>query len=259
ERMKASSHVKLAREHGFTAMDIDILDDENGDEYVEIDGCKIGQGIEKYDSLIILTHFKGHGLAGFGGALKNVGMGLGSRAGKLFMHSDISPSINNNCIGCGLCAQHCSAKAICLNEGKAVIDSSKCIGCAMCIAVCSNKAVDIPWDGSTPEKLQRKTINYANAVVNKIGREKIIYINVLKNITKNCDCMAINEKSIMEDIGIIAGYNIVAIEKASLDLARKNCDAFDKMNDVDKDFPVNYAESIRLGTKDYEIENLWKK
>lgn len=254
ERMKASSHIKLAKEHGFVRMNIDILDGEDGNEFVNLNGCKIGKGIEKYDSMIVLSHFKGHEMAGFGGALKNLGMGLGSRAGKLHMHSNISPSIGYKCTGCGLCIENCGSDAITLVNGKAVIDPKKCTGCAMCIAFCVNKAVNIPWGSQTSEALQKKIAQYSKAIVDKIGKDKMIYINILEKITKDCDCMSIGEKPIMEDIGILAGADIVAVDKASLDLANKQ--DFDKINKVNKEFQLDYGEEIGLGSKEYELINI---
>ena len=112
-RTNRTDHIKTALTHGFTDMNIDILDGEKGEEFVEINGCKIGAGIKKYDSLLVISHFKGHVGTGFGAAIKNVGMGLGSRAGKLHMHSQVKPIIaKDNCTGCGLCVKCCNAKAI---------------------------------------------------------------------------------------------------------------------------------------------------
>jgi uncharacterized protein len=257
ERTKASSHIELAKQHGFNFAPIDILDGEDGNEFIEINGCKIGKGIEKYDSMIVITHFKGHVMAGFGGAMKNLGMGLGSRAGKLHMHSTIKPSINNKCTACGLCIQHCNANAITLkknlfNQTKAKIDSEKCEGCAMCIAICPNNAIAIPWKSETPKGLQEKITDYCLAISKKLN-QNIIFINVLENITKDCDCVGQPQKTIMQDIGILAGYDIVSIDKASLDLANKQ--GFDKMIKVDKNHQIEYAEKIALGTKEYTLKN----
>jgi uncharacterized protein len=254
-RVNTADHIKTAKEHGFTDMAIDILDGEDGSEFVEMNGCKIGAGIKKYDSLIVLSHFKGHMSAGFGGALKNLGMGLGSRAGKLDMHSAILPKISNDCIGCGICAEHCNAEAITLENGKAKINESKCEGCAMCIAVCNNGAIEIPWRGRTHEELQMKIALYSGAVLSLFPGA--IFINVLENITKECDCMGTKQKPIMNDVGILYSNDIVAIDKASLDLADEHSHGyFSQINAVNKDNQIEVADGLNLGSKNYELVEL---
>ena len=250
-RVNTTSHIQTAHEHGFTDMDIDILDGEKGDEFMEVKGCKLGAGIKKYDSLIVLSHFKGHMAAGFGGALKNIGMGLGSRAGKLHMHSQIMPSINDDkCIGCGICAEHCNADAISINNKKAEIDQKKCEGCAMCIAVCPQGAASIPWGGATNEYLQQMIAQYAGAVLSLFKNP--IFINVLENITEECDCMGIHQEPMMENVGILYSNDIVAIEKASLDLANEYSHGlFNRINKVDKDKQIECAEKFDLGMDKY--------
>lgn len=254
-RVNTTSHIKTAKEHGFTDMTIDILDGEDGSEFIEINGCKIGAGIKKYDSFIAVSHFKGHMAAGFGGALKNIGMGLGSRAGKLDMHSAVLPKISDNCVGCGICAENCNAGAITIENGKARIDEKKCEGCAMCIAVCDNGAVSIPWSGRTHEGLQKKIAEYSGAVLSLFPNA--IFINVLENITKECDCMGTKQKPVMDDIGVIYSNDIVAVDKASLDLADKHSNGqFSRINAVNKDNQVQIAEELGLGADKYELVEL---
>jgi len=251
-RTNAKDHIATAREHGFQEP-IDILDGEFGKDLVEIRGCKIGKGIERYDSLIVLTHFKGHMAAGFGGSLKNLGMGLGSRAGKLDMHSTIRPSVNRDkCVNCGICIKNCNAEAICFEEGKAQIDSEKCEGCAMCIAVCEGRAINVPWHGGTPERLQQKIAEYAGAILTKFPNA--MFINVLQNITEECDCMGIEQKPMMRDVGILGSYDIVAIDQASLDLANEfSKNKFSKINAVDKNNQIKVAAELGLGSTGYEL------
>jgi len=252
ERTHASSHVRLAREHGFDFAPIDILDGELVDNFITVNGCKIGGGIRKYDSMVVISHFKGHMAAGFGGALKNLGMGLGSRAGKLAMHSNIKPKIiPNKCTGCGICIEHCNAKAISIVNGKSQINPELCEGCAMCIAFCSNGAILIPWASETSEGLQRKIVDYASAVVS-LFHDKMIFINVLENITEECDCMDEKQIPAIKDIGFIAGDNIVAVDKASLDLANEH--GFQKIQrHVNKNVQIDYAIEKGFGERDYNL------
>jgi len=250
-RTDRTSHLQTAREHGFTEP-IDILDGEHGEEYLDLNGCKVGRGLEKYDSLIVLSHVKGHQSAGYGGAIKNLAMGLGSRAGKLDMHSNLRPSISDNCVGCGICAQHCNVKAISLKDGKAIIDKEKCEGCAMCIAVCPNGAVKIPWGGRTHEELQERLAEYTKAILE--FRPKTIYINVLENITSLCDCVGEAQAPMMDDIGFLYGDEILPIEKASLDLLTEHSKGrFLEINKIDKYKQIELAQKQGLGSGEYEM------
>ena len=254
-RTNSKDHIATAKAHGFDFAPIDILDGEDGSEYIEINGCKIGKGIKKYDSLIVLSHFKGHEMAGFGGAIKNLGMGLGSRAGKLHMHSNVHPTISEACIGGGECMKYCNANAIKMKAGKAKIIDNKCMGCAMCIAVCPNKAVNIPWGSETNEELEKKIAEYAKAVLTLFP--KAIFINVLEKITKECDCFGIIQEPMMSDVGIIFSEDIVAVDKASLDLANEfSRGEFNKINETDKNMQISIAENLGLGTSDYGLVSL---
>jgi uncharacterized Fe-S center protein len=256
-RTNSTDHLATAKENGFDFAPIDILDGEEGSEYVEINGCKIGKGIKKYDSLIALTHFKGHESAGFGGAIKNLGMGLGSRAGKLHMHSTVRPTISEKCTACGECIKHCPTNAITIDKKiiKAKINSELCIGCARCIAVCPNKAVKIPWESETAEGLQKKIALYAHAVLTLFPNA--IFINVLEKITPDCDCLGTIQEPMMPDIGIVSSTDIVAVEKASLDLANKfSRGKFNKINSVDKDKQISFAEELELGSSKYDLVEL---
>jgi len=255
-RTNSTEHIKTAREHGFD-MPIDILDGENGQEFISIKGCKLGKKIKNYDSLIVLTHFKGHMMAGFGGALKNLAMGFASRVGKLDMHSLVKPSISKKCTGCGVCIKSCNVKAISIVDGKAKIDKEKCEGCAMCIAVCNNGAVSVPWGGRTSEGLQKRIAEYASAVLGLFPNA--VFINVLENITKDCDCIEHVQKPIMKDVGILYSKDAVAIDKASLDLTNKlSNNKFNAINPINKNKQIEFAEDLKIGTSNYKLIDLDK-
>ncbi len=151
-RHRSDEHIKLAHEHGFDFLEIDIIDGDLGRDYIEVEintkntkKAKISSGLQRYKNLVSVAHFKGHIAAGFGGALKNLGMGLGSRGGKLDMHSGIAPTVNEEkCTACGICAENCIADAITV-EDYAIVDQDKCIGCAYCISVCPETAFRPPF------------------------------------------------------------------------------------------------------------------
>jgi len=255
-RTNSTDHLKTAISHGFTDMAIDILDGEKGEKFVKINNCKIGAGIKKYDSLIVISHFKGHGMAGFGGAIKNVGMGLGSRAGKLHMHSQVKPYIiEDKCVGCGICIQNCNANAIEIINKKAQINLKKCEGCAMCIAVCPHNAATVHWDSATSDYLQEKIAEYAKAALTLFPNP--IFINVLEKITKKCDCVRTRQIPIIKDIGITCSIDIVAVDKASLDLANSlSKNKFNKINDVNKENQIDITEKLGLGKSKYNLIKL---
>jgi len=258
ERSFASGHKRVALDHGFDFAPIEILDGENGNEEVKIkiDGkhfkeAKIGKGIEKFNSILAISHFKGHMAASFGGALKNIGMGLGSKGGKMAMHKSFKIASNpKTCIGCGMCVRNCPAGAISLENGKAKINYEKCIGCGLCISICPVGAIEIPWQSQTGKELQEKIAEYAAAVLK--GR-KAYFVNVLTNITKFCDCHGSAMEPIMKDIGILLSEDVVALEEASLDLAGR--DNFIRPG-FDPEDQVNHAVVMGLGKKEYELINL---
>jgi uncharacterized protein len=258
-RRTAEGHKEVALEHGFDFIPIDFLDGEKGDDFIEqeINGdyfkkCFLGKNIENYQSLLILSHFKGHGGCGFGGAIKNLGMGLASRRGKLAMHASIKHTINKEkCIGCGECISHCPTKAIAFNSAKrAYIKENICISCSKCISVCPTSAVRIPWGSTGKKELNEKITEYAYASQLK---RKCFFVNFLINITSDCDCNDIIMPVITSDIGVLASSDPLAIDQASYNLITKQCDEF-KKDQVE--FLFAYAEKIRLGSREYELIEL---
>lgn len=262
-RTNRSDHLETAQEHGFTFAPIEICDGEDGSEEwripVELKHFKeviVGKGLKDFKSLIVVSHFKGHGGNGFGGALKNLGMGLGSRAGKLAMHAAFDLRINEDkCIACGICAAGCPANAITVDDF-AKIDRKKCIGCAMCIANCPQDAVEIPWGGSSSEELQEKIVEYCAGILQEIPG--VAYFNVLENITSECDCWGNTMKPLIPDIGILASTDPVALDQASFDLVNKaaGVDLFKKEHHIDATAQLKYAEELGLGKRKYDLVNI---
>jgi len=250
-RTTSDSHIQTAKSHGFTQIPIIIADGEIGTEYDEIEinkeyikKCKIGKGYGKYKQFIVMSHFKGHGQAGFGGALKQLSMGFAARGGKLEQHSGISPVVDGEkCISCDLCVGKCDFDAI-YRTDTAVIDETKCIGCAGCIAVCPQGAIRNTWGGAN---FLEKLTEYAYGA----SKDKdIIYITFLHNITKDCDCMGVAMEPIAENIGVLAGKDPVALDTACLDLVQRNNGKklFEKGR-----ASLQHAEKIGFGTMEYQL------
>jgi len=219
------------------------------------------------DSMIVMTHFKGHEVAGFGGALKNLAMGCAPPEGKRLQHQAKPFSLKESCTGCGKCVESCPADAITLKNEKSTIDRNKCIGCFECMTVCPSHAIDIDWETEIPLFTER-IIEYAyGAVQGKTG--KVGYINFLTRITPDCDCVPWSDASIVPDIGILASTDPVAIDAASCDLVNKQsgfADSFltrhrhageDKFSgmrpNTDGPRQLRYAEELGLGSRDYTL------
>ncbi|PTD93539.1 4Fe-4S ferredoxin [archaeon SCG-AAA382B04] len=258
DRSIGSTHKKLAKENGFKFGNIVIADGEKGEDEISIeinqknfDKVKVGRKLKNYNFLFSLAHLTGHEAAGYGGALKNVGMGLGSKSGKLEMHEAFNLEVERDeCQACGTCIRECPEKAIRYVEGKANIDKEKCIGCGICIAVCPFEAIQIPWGDSSPRKLQERIVETAYGILQ--NKEKSLFMNVLYDITPECDCVNQEQECIVEDKGILISDDIVSIDQASLDLiGLKNFP-----EDIDSEVQVTYAEKLGMGERDYELKEI---
>ena len=255
-RNEAESHKRLAREHGFDFAPIDIMD-AGGDREIPAKGkhyqkAIVGDSIDRYDTIIFLTHFKGHGMAGFGGAIKNVSMGMAAVRGKMALHASTVPNYDDSkCIRCELCVGNCPGEAITIRPVK--IDPNKCIGCGSCISICPRQVFDVPWRSTEQGVFMERLAEYARAVC---SFRNVLFINVAADISRDCDCAGWARKPFMKNVGIFASTDIVAIEKATLDLVNKTYgvdDAFLKVNSVSGNPQIDYAHQLGMGNIDYKL------
>jgi uncharacterized Fe-S center protein len=269
ERADAVSYLKLIHKQGYTLEATGapalIADGLLGSHEIEIpipgelfSSVAIATDAVMAHAMLVLTHVTGHIGAGLGAALKNLGMGLASRKGKLRQHSGIKPQISaKQCTACGQCIQWCPKNAISLVENIAVINSSLCIGCGQCLAVCRFSAVTHNWAVDAVELQKRIAEHALGAVIRK--REKTGYLNFLTAITRNCDCMGVSQKPLLPDIGVIAARDPVAIDQASIDLIQKFAGRpLSQMAYPQIDYLVqlNHAEKIGLGQRAYNLVTL---
>ncbi|MCL2879612.1 MAG: DUF362 domain-containing protein [Treponema sp.] len=284
-RNQGLSHLDAANENGYFPMSTGcqniIADGIRGLDEIDVpvsggEYCKtarIGRAIMDADIIISLNHFKGHEASGFGGAIKNIGMGSGSRAGKMAMHSDGQPIVKKDeCTGCKICARFCAQDAITFSGGKASINEKKCTGCGRCIGACSSDAIDHRWN-SSEAAMSCKMAEYAKAVLD--GRPNF-HITVVNQVSPMCDCYPENDAAIIPDIGMFAGFDPVALDKACIDAVNaapglhnsllgdnvlKNKKAAGKTNDYFTDLhhgtdwrvQISHAEKIGLGSSTYEL------
>lgn len=282
-RKNALEHLDCANINGFntitTGCQIIIGDGLRGTDDITVpvrngEYCKeayIGRAVMDADIFISLTHFKGHESTGFGGAIKNIGMGCGSRAGKMQQHNSGKPIVHDDlCRGCRRCAKECGSDAITYENGKAVINQDICKGCGRCIGACAFDAIENQnWDAN--EILGRKMAEYSQAVCD--GRPTF-HISLVRDISPNCDCHGENDAPILPDVGIFASYDPVALDQACVDAClhatpMPNSQLSDNLADphwhhhhdnfLDSNPNVRWketlehAEKIGLGTREYEL------
>jgi uncharacterized protein len=265
-RSNAITHLELANKHGFTFDRIGapfiMSDGLFGNAEIEVpingilfDKVNIARDAVLTDALVVLSHPTGHMLSGMGACLKNLGMGLASRKGKMLQHSSIKPFISaQECTLCGQCIIWCPVKAISEKNGKAFIKDDICIGCGECLSLCKFSAVKFNW-GIGSEDIQKSIAEYAlGSIQNK--RHKSVFINVLTDMTKECDCMSIKQTPFIDDIGILASTDPVAVDQATLDLTRQqNSKDLCEMSHptLDPHIQLKHAEKIGLGNRNYEL------
>jgi len=264
ERSDALRHLAIARTHGFSSESLGapiiIADGLRGNSFVEVEinqkhfrKIKVASAIYDADVLIFVTHFKGHELGGFGGAIKNIGMGGVSRAAKYEIHEAVVPNLKlNKCTGCGICVKWCPAGAIELVGKKAKVDNNRCIGCGQCILYCNFGALYMEWS-DLAESEQEKLIECALGVTRD---KKVLFINFLNFITRLCDCSPTSAGPVVPDIGILASSDPVAIDQASVDLVNEvgKRDVFRQLYPGKNwEFQLNYAEKLGMGTRGYGL------
>jgi uncharacterized protein len=278
-RGDAVNHLTTAVKNGFdyscVGCPIIIADGLRGKSGVKvpIEGeilkeAHIGKEIVEADGLLVVTHFKGHELAGFGGALKNTGMGCATREGKLDQHSTVAPKVNRGaCKGCKLCTDYCPASAITVAGKKATIDERLCIGCAECILICPARAIEVQWNQAS-HVFQKKMVEYATAALAG-KRKKSLFLNFVVQVSPGCDCYPNTDAAVVRDIGILASHDPVSIDAASCDLVnneesipgtavkKKLGPGEDKWRalypSIDWSVQFDHAEKIGLGERSYTL------
>lgn len=283
-RKNALEHIEAAYENGFspfsTGCQVIIADGIKGSDeaYVPVRNgelvkeAKIGKAIMDADIFISLSHFKGHELTGFGGALKNIGMGGGSRAGKMEMHNDGKPKVSQKlCIGCGRCVKICAHGAPSITDKKATIDTNKCLGCGRCLANCPVDAIHSMLDASA-DNLNKKMAEYSMAICD--GRPNF-HISLIVDVSPYCDCHAENDAPIIPNIGMLASFDPVALDQACADMVMatkpfensvlgdnikanpEECEKHDHFHNTNPNSAwkmcLEHAEKIGLGTREYEL------
>ena len=283
-RKNALEHLYCAWENGFTPMTVGcpilIGDGLKGTDDVEVpvngeyvQNAKIGRAIMDADVFISLNHFKGHEMAGFGGAIKNIGMGCGSRAGKKEQHHNGQPSVHQDkCVGCKACMKECANQGLAFDETtrKMHIVKENCVGCGRCIGACNFDAIDFSsW--AAVKDLNCRMAEYAKAVVD--GRPNF-HISLIVDVSPNCDCHAENDAPILPNIGMFASFDPLALDQACVDaclacdplpnsqhsdnMAKPDfCDHHDHFENSTPDSEyktcLEHAETIGIGSRSYEL------
>jgi hypothetical protein len=279
ERKEAVSALSCAIENGFAYAVVNapliMCDGLRGHTAVEIpiDGqllksVPIGAEIVEADVLVTLSHFKCHELTGFGGAIKNLGMGCASRQGKMTQHSTVAPVVTEkHCTGCRICLTSCAHDAIVMADGKARIDAALCTGCSRCITACPTRAIAIQWNEAS-DLVMRKMAEFARGAVT--GKEgKTLFLNFITQVSPACDCYGYSDAPIVNDIGICASTDPVALDQACADLVNAAAGnrntalqtghepGGDKFKGVyphiDWTVQLEHGEAVGLGSREYEL------
>ncbi len=266
QRSNAIDHLVHAFSHGFTyektGAPFIMADGLFGNTEIEVpipgiifSKVNIAREVVFADSLVALSHPTGHVGTALGACLKNLGMGLASRMGKLRQHSSIKPYVSSeDCTFCTKCIKWCPVDAIVERAGKAFIVSERCIGCGECLAVCRFDAVKYNW-GVESVELQKNVAEHAlGVVIDK--REKSLFINFLFDMTKDCDCLGERQTPILPDIGVLASRDPVAVDQATLDVSGQEVGqslAERCWPSMDGTVQLEHGEAIGLGSRSYQL------
>lgn len=283
-RSNGPSHIEAAFENGYnplvTNCPVIIADGIKGTEYRDIPlnmecctSARIGSAIADADIIVTLNHFKGHEMTGFGGALKNLGMGCASVGGKLFLHSGESPEIYEpNCTGCRICEKNCAHGAITVSDKIAHIDYVKCVGCGQCVAVCQYDSAKVASHSSS-EVMNKRIAEYSYAVLKD---KPSFHVNFIMNVSPECDCWGFNDYPLVPDLGIAASFDPVALDKACADMvkaapalpgskicadhSKNHLEGEDKFRishpDTKWETGLEHGTKIGLGSTEYELINI---
>jgi len=282
QRKNAVDHMTCAVHNGFSFATIEapfiVADGLLGNDWIDVEvgglhceTVRMGSAAVEADAMVVISHVKGHGVAGFGGAVKNVGMGLGSRSAKQRMHSDVLPEVDaKNCTRCKRCVEKCPVEAITIDvlSRAARIDQNVCYGCGECVAQCNYDAIAISWQ-TDPDNIQEKMVEHA-AGITKGKQGKMIYLSFLTDITPECDCWSFSDAAIVPDIGLLASRDMIAIDQAAYDMVveavgNRNSDAagmgagsdkFTEISGTDGTHVMAYGEEFGLGTRQYAITEI---
>ena len=283
-RPPALDYLEIANIEGINHLSVGapvlIADGLRGNDYrlVKVNGeiikeVEVASAIYEADAMIVVSHVKGHRMAGFGGALKNLAMGCTAKPGKRRVHDVLGgePPVwrEEKCTRCGACVAACDHKAIYFKNGKIVVDEEKCVKCYRCVWVCPNRA--LVWNRRGVERFLKAIAEAAAAVISTFKQGKILYLNFVCDVTVACDCTPWSTNPLIPDIGILASRDVVAVEKASLDLINETqgipgqtlpgridvlpakVNKFLEVHGIDPYIQVYHAEKLGLGKLDYKI------
>lgn len=279
QRFNAVDHIGCAVRNGFSYATVGapvvIADGLDGRDAVDVplagskhfDSVRIGAAAAHADAMVAVTHFKGHEATGFGGALKNVGMGLGSRSAKQRMHADFSPEPDpEKCTACSRCVRWCPVDAVAIGPDRvATVDRALCYGCGECVAACPEGAIAIEWK-TEPASIQEKIVEHAaGALAGKEG--KTVHLSFVTNVSPDCDCWHFSDAPVVADLGVLASVDPVAVDQAALDLVNGAAglpgsrgeglaageDKFHRLTGIDGTRALAYAEELGLGTRAYRL------
>jgi len=284
QRGEAVSHSLCAAKHGWDPLVLGapvIIADGLRGEFEQtvpvggkhIDEAYIAGGIAEADFLVSVNHFKGHELAGYGGALKNIGMGSASKKGKMQQHFSTGPIISeDNCVGCESCVKVCETGALSINEdnGKVFLNPEKCVGCGGCFVACCHDGLRVDWKIGVQEFLERM-MEYCAGVA-KTKKKPCLHVNFVMDVVPDCDCVGFTDAPICPDIGVLVSFDPVAVDQASMDLVNDAQPLYPSQlpfgvtpgqnkfaaihSHVPEQMGLDYAEELGLGTREYNLINM---